>query len=93
MPFSEDRDCKPFSACFVDKKPIMLLQMENEFEQGKFKDYIKFSWVNYRDLKSAIEKHPDHHTFIDEYILDMKNNGPDQISQMINQLEISTKVK
>ena len=77
----------------VDKKPILLMQLENEFGQAKFKDNIKFSWVKDKDLQSAVTKYPDHHVFVDEYILDLKKNGPGQISQIINQLKISTKVK
>merc|ERR1719232_1246864 len=73
------------------KKPILLLQLENELCQTKFKDFIKFGWVKSKDLQSAVKKYPDHHVFVDEYILDMKENGSGQISQMINQLEISTK--
>jgi len=76
---------------FVDKKPILLLQLENELCQAKFKDKINFSCVRSKDLESAVTKYSDHHVFIDEYILDMKDNGPGQISQMINQLKISTK--
>jgi len=75
----------------VNKKPILLMQLENELCQAEFKDNIKFNWVKNEDLESAVKKYPDHHVFVDEYILNMKKNGPGQIIQMINQLEISTK--
>ena len=60
---------------FAEKKPILLLQLENELVKEQFKDYIKFSWVKHEDLPSAVEKYPDHHVFVDEFILDMEEDS------------------
>ena len=78
---------------YVDKKPILLLQLEIESSSEKYKDYIKFSFVKHKELRSAVEKYPDHHVFVDEFILNMEKNRPGDISEMISQLKLATKVK
>ena len=81
---------------YADKKPILLLQLENELCQAKFKDNIKFSWVKSKDLESAVKKYPDHHVFVDEYILDMEiydYEYNEDISEIMNGLKLFTKVK
>ena len=68
----------------------MLLELENEFEAEEFKGSIKFS-LEHERLKAAVVKHPNHHVFVDEYVLDLKKK--DDICGMMRELKQFTKVK
>lgn len=78
-----------YIACsyYTDKKPILLLQIELMFDQDKelknYKNNIQFGFIKNggdnlpKDLHCMfveIEKFPGHHTFVDEFIVNMKNN-------------------
>ena len=69
----------------------MLLELENEFQAEDPIDGIKFSCAESEDLKAAVVKHPNHHVFIDEYVLDLKKK--DYICEMMRELKQFTKVK
>ena len=84
--------CYGFLFESLPKKPILLLQLENEFSSEKYKNYIKFSLVRHEELESTVEKYPGHHVFVDEFILDMEKNGPGDIRKMFCQLKLTTKV-
>ena len=67
----------------------MLLELENEFRAVDSINGIKFSCAESKNLKAAVEKHPNHHVFVDEYVLERK----DDISEMMRELKQFTKVK
>ena len=69
----------------------MLLELENEFEAEEFKGSIKISFADSKDLKAAVEEHPNHHVFVDEYVLDLGKK--DEICKMMRELKQFTKVK
>ena len=69
----------------------MLLELENEFQAEESKGVIKFSHVNHTDLKAAVVKHPNHHVFVDECLLDFKKK--DDICEMMRELKQCTEVK
>ena len=49
----------------------MLLELENEFRAEESKGGIKFSFAASKDLKAAVIAHPNHHVFVDEYVLNL----------------------
>ena len=69
----------------------MLLELEKEFEAEEFNGSVKFSLSDHKNLKAAVVKHPNHHVFVDEYVLDLKKK--DDICGMMRELEQFTKVK
>ena len=69
----------------------MLLELENEFEAEEFKGSIKFSYEEHKRLKAAVVKHPKHHVFVDEYLLNL--DKIDDICEMMRELKQFTKVK
>ena len=69
----------------------MLLELENEFEAEVFEGSIKFSYEEHKRLKAAVVKHPKHHVFVDEYVLDLEKK--DDICEMMRELKQFTKVK
>ena len=83
------------------RKPILLLQIENEFDDKKYKDYIKFSVLqiedqplsqNLKQLSDLIAKYPDHHTFVDEFVMKMETDDED-CTYHVKYLKTLTKVK
>ena len=69
----------------------MLLELETEFQDEASIDGIKFSAAKSKDLKAAVEEHPNHHVFVDEYVLDLEEK--DDICEMMRELKQFTKVK
>ena len=69
-----------------------MLELENEFRVQESKGDIKFSHVaGRRNLKAAVEELPNHHVFVDEYVLDLEKI--DDICGMMKELKQFTKVK
>ena len=61
-----------------------MLELENEFEAEVSTGAIKFSGVTNDQLKEAVIKHPNHHAFVDEYILDFYNEFITEFNQSKN---------
>ena len=68
-----------------------MLELENEFEAEEFEGSIKFSYEEHEELKAAVVKHPNHHVFVDEYVLNLKYK--DDFCEMMRELKQFTKVK
>ena len=68
----------------------MLLEIENEFRAEESKGGIKFSFAASKDLKAAVIAHPNHHVFVDEYILRLDRK--EKIIEMMGELKLFTKV-
>ena len=68
-----------------------MLELENEFQAEDSIDSIKFSLAESKDLKAAVKEHPNHHVFVDEYVLDLEKK--DDICEMMRELKQFTKVK
>ena len=68
-----------------------MLELETEFQDEASIDGIKFSAAKSKDLKAAVVKHPNHHVFVDEYLLNL--DKIDDICGMMKELKQFTKVK
>ena len=55
------------------------------------KGVVKFSYVLRKNLKAAVVKHPNHHVFVDEYVLNL--DAKDDICEMMRELKQCTEVK
>ena len=69
----------------------MLLELENEFGAEVSTGAIKFTGEINDHLKEAVIKHPNHHVFVDEYILRLDRK--EKIIEMMGELKLFTKVK
>ena len=69
----------------------MLLELENEFEAEVSEGAITFSYTASSLLKDTVIKHPNHHVFVDEYILRLDRK--EKIIEMMGELKLFTKVK
>ena len=68
-----------------------MLELENEFQAEESTGSIKISFADHKNLKAAVEEHPNHHVFVDEYVLNLENK--DDICVMMRELKQFTKVK
>ena len=85
------------------RKPILLLQIENEFDDNKYKEFIKFSVLQplqqdqplsriFKQLADLIAEYPGYNTFVDEFVMKMKTDEED-CSRHVKHLKTLTKVK
>ena len=90
---------------YTDKKPIILLQTELLFDQDKdlqqYRNNVHISLVknegnslsaDLEKLSEQMAKFPDHHTFVDEFIINMKNEADGKVEKTIRQMKQVTKV-
>ena len=82
---------------FTDKKPLLLLQTILMFEQDEelkqYKNNVHFSLVeNYgkslsgdlQKLSEEVAKFPEHHTFVDEFIIKLNKVDDVKVEQMMS---------
>ena len=85
-----------FCNIYTDKRPIQLLQIELMFQQNKelqqYRSNVHFSVVQNGNQYDLMERYPDYHTFIDEFVTyDWKDDDKRRVE--MNKMKLILKVR